>query len=146
MRRLPLLVLLVSHVVGAAELVTIGDWSCREWSARRSAADRVDPPQMWLSGLLTGMASATETDVLAITDAIAVFAWMDGFCARQPGETVGTGGVLLFEELKRRLPSGPPRLSRNGFGGADGRGVPVATWEQGEKGKGPDGRLRVTRR
>lgn len=94
-----------------AEVTSIGDWPCSAWTARRAEGPRADPPQMWLAGYLTGLATALRVDALAITDAPAVFAWMDEFCAEHPDELLSTGGGMLFSELVGRLPTTPPQLS-----------------------------------
>jgi hypothetical protein len=93
------------------EVTSIGDFACSEWSARRTEGERVDPPQMWLAGFMTGLATALRVDVLAITDAPAMFAWMDDFCTAHPDERLSTGAGLLFRELLARLPDGPPHLT-----------------------------------
>lgn len=113
-RLLPALFALALSLAAQAEpeIVSIGDWRCADWSARRAAPERADPPQMWLAGFMTGLATAQNIDVLAITDAPALFEWMDKFCARLPEKHVSAGGILFYEELKRRLPTTPPRLSQ----------------------------------
>ena len=104
------LLLGLAGATAQAEVTSIGDWSCAEWSARRASGERVDAPQMWLSGYMTGLATALRVDVLAITDAPKVFAWMDDFCATHPDELLSTAGGLLFNELLARLPTSPPHL------------------------------------
>jgi len=105
------LVLACGAPAGQAEVTSIADWPCREWTARRTSGARADAPQMWLAGYLTGLATALRVDALAITDAEAVFEWMDGFCREHPDELVSTGGGILFSELVGRLPTTPPQLS-----------------------------------
>ncbi len=109
-----LIVLLALFVCGIAqaEVVSIGDWRCTDWNARRQSGERADPPQMWLAGFMTGLATARDVDILSITDATSLFGWMDKFCARLPDKPVSAGGILFFAELKRRLPTTPPRLSQ----------------------------------
>ena len=106
-------ILLLAALAGpaTADIVSIADWPCREWLARRQSGERVDPPQMWLSGFMTGLASAHNVDALAIIDAPSLFAWMDDYCGRQPEDAISSGGLVLFDELKRRLPTTQPRLS-----------------------------------
>ncbi|MEX2479420.1 MAG: hypothetical protein WD928_01025 [Gammaproteobacteria bacterium] len=94
-----------------AEVTSIADWPCSTWTARRVEGVRADPPQMWLAGFMTGLATALRVDVLAITDAPAMFAWMDEFCAEHPDEVLSTGAGILFNELLARLPTSRPYLS-----------------------------------
>ncbi|MGE0484045.1 MAG: hypothetical protein AB7Q81_07885 [Gammaproteobacteria bacterium] len=98
-------------VPATGEVTSIGDFPCSEWAARRGDGARVDPPQMWLAGFMTGLATALRIDVLAITDASAMFAWMDDFCTEHPDELLSTGAGLLFNELLARLPDGPSHLT-----------------------------------
>ena len=99
--------LLVASATGAhADVTSIGDWSCKEWQARRTAGTRVDPPQMWLSGFMTGLATAGGADVLSIVDGAQLFEAMDKFCAAHPDATLASGGLIVFDELRHRLP--PP--------------------------------------
>lgn len=112
MKALFLLCALAVSNAAPAEVVSIGDWRCTEWSARRQSGERTDAPQMWLAGFMTGIATSRDIDVLAITDAESLFAWMDKFCARLPDKQISAGGILFYEELKHRLPTTPPRLSQ----------------------------------
>jgi len=105
------LLVAATPLAAQAEVTSIADWPCTEWAARRVEGGRPDPPQMWLAGFMTGLATALRVDVLAITDAPAMFAWMDGFCAEHPGEVLSTGAGILFNELLGRLPTSRPYLS-----------------------------------
>lgn len=89
-----------------ADVTSIADWSCKEWQARRTAGTRVDPPQMWLAGFMTGLATASGSDVLSIVDGPQLFEAMDKFCGAHPDATLASGGMIVFDELQRRLP--PP--------------------------------------
>lgn len=101
--------LLLSMQPVRAEVTSIAAWQCSVWSERRAAAARVDPPQMWLSGYLTGLAAAYRIDALAITDASRVFEWMDKYCVAYPNEPISTGAAILFHDLAGRLPRGPAK-------------------------------------
>ena len=112
MIRITLVVALLAALPARSEIVSIGDWSCASWTARRQSGEQADAPQMWLAGFMTALATAAQVDVLAITDAPALFTWMDKFCARLPAKNISAGGLLLFEDLRRRMPTSPPRLSQ----------------------------------
>ncbi|MEQ8233472.1 MAG: hypothetical protein RLW61_22835 [Gammaproteobacteria bacterium] len=111
MRQLFLALLLTVAAPAAPAITSIADFSCAEWAARRAGDGDVDAPQMWLSGFMTALATALRVDVLAITDAPAVFTWMDGWCAEHPQEQLSSGGQHLFNELLGRLPRSRPYLS-----------------------------------
>ncbi len=93
----------------AAEVTSIADWRCPAWVERRASGERLDAPQMWLSGYLSGLASASGVDALAITDAPQIFAWMDKYCLAYPEAALATGALVLFHDLAGRLPQGPAR-------------------------------------
>ena len=102
----------LTHVTVAAtepraEITSIADWPCAEWAARRTAGKKLDPPQMWLVGFMTGMATSYRIDVLSITDAPSIFTWIDGYCESNSAETLSTGAQALFKVLIERLPRGP---------------------------------------
>ena len=112
MRHLCLVLLLATGAPAVQAITSIADYSCSEWSARRASGRDVHPPQMWLSGFMTALATALRVDVLAITDAEAVFAWMDDYCNEYPDAQLSEGGQRLFNELLGRLPRSRPYLSR----------------------------------
>ena len=90
----------LTHVTVAAtepraEITSIADWPCAEWAARRTAGKKLDPPQMWLVGFMTGMATSYRIDVLSITDAPSIFTWIDGYCESNSAETLSTGAQAL---------------------------------------------------
>ena len=93
------------------EVTSIGDWSCQNWLGRHNDERPADPPQMWLVGFLSALASAHNTDVLAITNAGRIFTWMDKWCARNEGATISAGAWILFRDLRRQLPDGRPLIS-----------------------------------
>ena len=39
-----------------ADITSLADFPCQEWQKRRASGERVDAPQMWLSGFMTGLA------------------------------------------------------------------------------------------
>lgn len=97
----------VSAAAVDAEVTSIADWQCSAWAERRASGERLDAPQMWLSGYLSGLASASGVDALAITDAPQIFAWMDKYCQAYPQAALATGALVLFHDLAARLPQGP---------------------------------------
>ena len=92
-----------------ADVTSIADWPCQEWQARRQAGTRLDPPQMWLSGFMTGLATARDVDVLAFTNGPALFKAMDAFCIAHPEQDLSAGGLEIFQQILHRLPTTPPR-------------------------------------
>ena len=91
------------------DVTSIADWSCKDWQTRRASGERVDAPQMWLSGYMTGLAIARDLDVLAFTHPTKLFEAMDKFCAAHPRQNISAGGVVIFGQIVHSLPTTPPR-------------------------------------
>ena len=87
------------QVLPSKSVTTIADWPCAEWKRRREAQERIDAPQMWLVGYLTGMASAYRADVLAHIDAPQIFSWTDAWCAGNEAAPLSAGAQVLFRQL-----------------------------------------------
>ena len=92
-----------------ADITSIADWPCQEWQQRRASGERVDAPQMWLSGYMTGLATARDLDVLAYTHPTKLFEAMDKFCAAHPEQNLSAGGIVIFDQIIHSLPTTPPR-------------------------------------
>ncbi len=92
-----------------AEITSLADWPCSAWQTRRAAGKGADAPQMWLSGFMTGLATARNVDVLSFTHSQALFATIDKYCAAHPTENISAGGLTVFEQIRHSLPTAPPR-------------------------------------
>ena len=92
-----------------ADVTSIADWPCGEWQQRRASGERVDAPQMWLSGYMTGLAIARDLDVLAYTRPTKLFEAMDKFCTAHPEQHISAGGIVIFDQIVHSLPTTPPR-------------------------------------
>jgi len=92
-----------------ADVTSIADWPCAEWQQRRASGERVDAPQMWLSGYMTGLAIARDLDVLAYTHPAKLFEAMDKFCSLHPEQHISAGGIVIFDQIIHSLPTTPPR-------------------------------------
>ena len=92
-----------------ADVTSIADWPCQQWQERRSSGKRVDAPQMWLSGYMTGLAIARDLDVLAYTHPTKLFEAMDKFCTAHPEQHISAGGIAIFDQIIHSLPTTPPR-------------------------------------
>jgi hypothetical protein len=107
--RIIVALLCYAGVCAEAEVTSLADWPCSEWQARRASGARVDAPQMWLSGFMTGLATARDMDVLSFTHAEALFAAMDKFCSAHPERNISAGGLAVFEQIRHSLPTDSPR-------------------------------------
>ncbi len=92
-----------------ADITSLADFPCQEWQQRRASGERVDAPQMWLSGFMTGLAIACDVDVLAYTHSTKLFKAMDKFCSAHPEQKVSAGAIVIFDQIMHSLPTTPPR-------------------------------------
>lgn len=83
----------------AIEIKGIGD--CGEWVADKNKNNN-ERNKDWLLGYMSGLASASFTDVLANTSYQSIFVWMDNYCNANPLEHVSSAGITLFFELKKQ--------------------------------------------
>lgn len=80
-----------------------GGMSCGVWAKDIGSNDAM-PILMrsWLLAFMSGMAYATDTDVLKGTDNESVYLWMTNYCQKNPLNRVYEGAVSLFLELKKK--------------------------------------------
>jgi hypothetical protein len=89
-----------------ADAVTIlgsGVYTCGKWVAERESDGK---PLLvkwgWVLGYLSGLASASQRDVLAPVDADSIALWMDNYCRAHPLDHVEFAARTLFDELSAR--------------------------------------------
>jgi len=54
-------------------------------------------------GFLSGLAVARHSDYLKKPDYDTLNAWIDNYCAKHPGDQVGTASLGLAKELEQQL-------------------------------------------
>ena len=86
----------------AAPITTRGISSCGAWINDNNGNAESTLSGLWLVGFLSGMAIASNTDVLTNTDYPSAILWMNNFCRLNPLANTGSGGLVLFNELKKR--------------------------------------------
>lgn len=84
-------------------LSTIGDRTCGAWVSDRAEATGNLGSTSWLTGLMTGLAIASDADVLKNTDGPSMLMWMDNYCRAHPLDRVATGATTLYFELRGRM-------------------------------------------
>ncbi len=100
--RLVLVLFALGFSSGSYALATLGDISCGAWVADRTAHKSTEhTDEAWLTGVITGLALHSGTDVLKDTDDDSVYIWMDKYCKRNPAGTVSKGATVFFNELER---------------------------------------------
>ena len=103
-----LMLMVVLSLVGSnANAVSVGilgaGATCGKWANDR--AEKNGWPAVsaaaYLSGLLSGMAIASNKDVLE-ANADGYYLWMDNYCRAHPLDHVSDAGKVLFNELMTR--------------------------------------------
>jgi hypothetical protein len=87
-----------------AGVTSMGDRTCGKWVADKPNNLHSASDQTWLVGYLTGLAVATQTDILVSPDLESLVLWMDNWCRANPLSTVSVGGTQLYNELKDHMP------------------------------------------
>lgn len=82
-----------------------GTQSCGRWTQERRSADQYVKLtraglESWAMGFISGAGYAGET--MRNSDADAMLAWMDNYCAANPLDYVSTAAEHLIQELRVR--------------------------------------------
>lgn len=96
--------LLASGIGFEAKALDIrGGMSCGVWTKDIGSNDAT-PILMrsWLLAFMSGMAYATNTDILQGTDNESVYLSMTTYCQKNPSNRVYEGAVSIFLELKKK--------------------------------------------
>jgi hypothetical protein len=91
----------------------IGDRTCSKWNRDRTAAKQPNPSadviweqlvdETWLMGYLSGLAVARHSDYMKKPDYDTLNAWVDNYCAKNPGVRLGTASLGLAKELEKKM-------------------------------------------
>lgn len=92
----------ISVNAGATGVMQIGTPSCGNWVKEGINNSAMGGAYFyWLSGYLSGMAVATNKDILRDADTASIVLWMDNYCKENPLRHVDYAANELFTELKR---------------------------------------------
>lgn len=95
---------LVAAANSSGGITSMGDRTCGKWIANKSNLSASSYDRTWLVGYMTGLAVALQTDILQQPDGESIFLWMDNWCRANPLSNLSTGGTVLYNELKDRMP------------------------------------------
>ena len=86
-----------------SQVIYFGNPDCGKWVANSKS---IPSMRSWLLGYLSGLNSGVgnpKNDALSkINSAEQIFLWMDNYCAKNPLQSVSTGGNQLFYELEKK--------------------------------------------
>ena len=104
MKKLFIVFLLTSNLLQTANAAEIrGAPSCGTWIEERPQQNfRAISVEAWLVGFLSGIAAASNEDILHGTDNASLFLWMNNWCRANPLKDVFDGATALTRELKRK--------------------------------------------
>ncbi len=100
---LVVLILNLATIGAPAAVMIRGLHSCGEWVTERQKPQFTivrGALEIWLIGFLSGLAVATNTDVLNGTDIESLHVWMDNYCHDHPLDNLDYGSVELYRQLK----------------------------------------------
>ena len=86
-----------------AQIQTRGTPSCESWieDSQRGGADRMaDVANLsWLTGYLSGLATALKKDFIRGTDTPAIIFWVDNYCRANTAKNLHDAGAEFAKEL-----------------------------------------------
>lgn len=84
-------------------VTVLGGGSCGQWiSDRKSNKMMSATKEFWLLGYISGLAAATDKDVLKGMDSNSMEAWIDNYCGNNPLDRFVNAADALFIELVKR--------------------------------------------
>lgn len=88
----------------SANAVTVrGGPSCTDWLKERQTSNgNGNHNEFWLLGYLSGIAVASDTDILRNSTNGSLMSWIDGYCRTNSLHNLEQAGGELFYELKRQ--------------------------------------------
>ena len=101
--KLTIAMVLAFFTFSASAVTVRGGPSCATWLKDRQVSDsNGNYNEFWLLGYLSGIAVASNTDVLRGTPNNALMSWVDNYCRTNSLQNLEQAGGELFYELKRQ--------------------------------------------
>lgn len=99
-----ILTLFIVFVVHGANAVTVrGGPSCADWlNERKATPNALSHNEFWLLGYISGLAVATNANVLRNTANTSLMSWVDSYCRSNSLHNLEEAGGQLFLELRRQ--------------------------------------------
>lgn len=103
MKRVLAVVFIAMSALSANAVIVRGGPSCSDWLMDRQTSNgNGSYNEFWLLGYLSGMAVASNTDVLRNTTNGSLMSWTDNYCRTNSLHNLEQAGGELFYELKRQ--------------------------------------------
>jgi hypothetical protein len=100
MRKIILVVAVMTFTPAHAQIATMGAHSCGQWVAV-SAENSVETlnARNWLIGYMSGIAIGSGRNILNGVDPETIYEWMDNYCRENPSSNTANGGTDLYFQL-----------------------------------------------
>lgn len=102
----------VTAIQASAQSVTVrGSGTCQAYlDAKRNSVQEAVKDLNWLLGYMSGLAVATQVDVLGKGDnADFLLKWVDGYCQLYPAKYLSDAGDLYYRFLKEQMKVSYPK-------------------------------------
>jgi hypothetical protein len=106
------IVLATTAIQASAQNVTVrGSGTCQAYlDAKRNSAQEAVKNLTWLLGYMSGLAVATQTDVLGKGDnGDFMLTWVDTYCQLYPAKYLSDAGDLYYRFLKEQMKASYPK-------------------------------------
>ena len=100
MRKIILVVAVMTFTTVHAQIATMGARSCEQWVAasKENSAEMLNVRD-WLVGYMSGIAIGSGRNILNGVDPEFIYQWMDNYCRENSLSNTAAGGTDLFFQL-----------------------------------------------
>ena len=97
MRKIILVLAVITFTPVHAHIATMGAHSCGQWVAvsKENSAEMLSV-RNWLVGYMSGLAIGSARNILNGVDPELIYLWMDDYCRENPSSNTAAGGTDLF--------------------------------------------------
>jgi hypothetical protein len=84
--------------------MVMGSYSCGAWVQNRANGGvSAELTQGWLLGFMSGLATASRTDILKGRDPTSLYLWIDNYCRANPLQYTDDAGQMLYFEIQKSM-------------------------------------------
>jgi hypothetical protein len=87
----------------AVALISVDASNCREFAVvEKNKLAPYDRTAAWIFGFLSGVATASDRDILRGLDPTAIVDWISKYCRQNPNDSLDTATAKFFQTLTTR--------------------------------------------
>ena len=100
MRKIILVLAVMTFTPVHAQIVTMGASSCGQWVAvsKENSAEMLNV-RNWLVGYMSGIAIGSGRNILNGVEPESIYLWMDNYCRENPSSNTAAGGTEYYFQL-----------------------------------------------